>query len=554
MKIAAAMVMAAVGVGAAGYVIWAPGSGGSGDLTYQTSQAAVTDVVDQAVADGTIAAAQTYSLSFGAEPTVTSAGSTTATTSGSTSTASGTTSVSWPVTVVNVKVGDQVAAGDVLATADTANAQLQLKIAQATLDAAKAKLKTDKAGADATTRAAARDSVSQAQLQLSQAIQSYSDTKAQNALSVSQAQAAVSKATRQLKSDQDAGADAQTIKADKEALSQAKQNLASTKVRATTSNHQAANQVANARLSLTSAKHNYAKQVAAASDADIATDEAAVASAKVSLAAAQTALAHASISAPVAGRISAVNITPGSVAPSGVAITLQSAELAVTASFTEDDILNLKVGQTASVTVTATGATATGTVAAISTSASGTTGTSVVSYAVTVALDGSATATTGTGSAASATTGGATPSMSPDASAASPSASTSPSASANPSASASPSASATTVQPLPGMSAEVSITISEADNVLAVPAIAVSGTSSTGYSVRVLTSTGTVETRSVQVGLMTDSLAEITSGLTAGESVVTGTSADQVTTTTTTNRNGGFPGVQGGPPGGGLQP
>ncbi len=536
MKIAAAMMMAAVGVGAAGLVILEPWSGGSSEVTYQTAQAATANVIDAAVSDGTIAAAETYSLSFGVEPTVTTAGSTTATTSGSTSTASGTTSVSWPVTVVNVKVGDQVAAGDVLATADTANAELQLKIAQATLDAAKARLKTDKAGADATTRAAARDSVSQAQLQLSQAIQSSSDTKAQNALSVSQAQAAVTKATRQLKADQNAGADAQTIKADREALSQAKQNLASTKVRATASNHQAANQVANARLSLTSAKHNYAKQVAGASDADIATDEAAVASARVSLAAAQTTVAHATISAPVAGRISAVNITPGSVAPSGVAITLQSADLAVTASFSEDDILNLKVGQTASVTVTATGTTATGTVAAISTSASGTTGSSVVSYSVTVDLDGTPETAAGTGSATPVTTGGATPSVSPDGSAASPSAST-------------------TVQPLPGMSAEVSITISQADNVLAVPAIAVSGTSATGYTVRVLGSDGSLETRSVQVGLMTDSMAEITSGLTAGEAVVTGTSADQVTTTTTTNQGGGFPGgVQGGPPAGGPQP
>jgi len=59
------------------------------------------------------------------------------------------------------------------------------------------------------------------------------------------------------------------------------------------------------------------------------------------------------------------------------------------------------------------------------------------------------------------------------------------------------------------------------------------------------------------VGLMTDSLAEITSGVTAGESVVIGSSADQVTTTTSTSGdNGGLtgPGGLGGFPGGGQPP
>jgi hypothetical protein len=56
--------------------------------------------------------------------------------------------------------------------------------------------------------------------------------------------------------------------------------------------------------------------------------------------------------------------------------------------------------------------------------------------------------------------------------------------------------------------------------------------------VQVLTSDGTVETRTVEVGLMTDSMAEITNGVAAGESVVTGSSSDQVTTDTTqTNTN-----------------
>jgi hypothetical protein len=57
---------------------------------------------------------------------------------------------------------------------------------------------------------------------------------------------------------------------------------------------------------------------------------------------------------------------------------------------------------------------------------------------------------------------------------------------------------------------------------------------------------------------MTDSTAEIQSGVTAGEAVVTGSSADKVTTTTTTTsgNNGGLTGTGGlnGFPGGGQPP
>ena len=52
------------------------------------------------------------------------------------------------------------------------------------------------------------------------------------------------------------------------------------------------------------------------------------------------------------------------------------------------------------------------------------------------------------------------------------------------------------------MSADVTIVVAQAADAVAVPAIAVSGTSGS-YTVRVLGTDGTVETRSVEVGLMT---------------------------------------------------
>jgi macrolide-specific efflux system membrane fusion protein len=102
---------------------------------------------------------------------------------------------------------------------------------------------------------------------------------------------------------------------------------------------------------------------------------------------------------------------------------------------------------------------------------------------------------------------------------------------------------------LPGMSAQVAITIDEADNVVAVPAIALEG-SNGNYAVRVLNADGSVTQTPVQVGLITSSLAEIKSGISDGQAVVTGTTSSLNSTSTTGGT--GFPG--GGITGGGNFP
>jgi hypothetical protein len=58
---------------------------------------------------------------------------------------------------------------------------------------------------------------------------------------------------------------------------------------------------------------------------------------------------------------------------------------------------------------------------------------------------------------------------------------------------------------------------------------------------------GTPTATPVEVGLVTDTTAEITGGLAAGDVVVTGTSADRTGTTTTTGERGGFGGGVGVP-------
>jgi macrolide-specific efflux system membrane fusion protein len=52
--------------------------------------------------------------------------------------------------------------------------------------------------------------------------------------------------------------------------------------------------------------------------------------------------------------------------------------------------------------------------------------------------------------------------------------------------------------------------------------------------VQVLGSDGSVATRSVEVGLVTTSMAQITSGVSEGEAVVVGTTSTRNSTTTTT--------------------
>jgi macrolide-specific efflux system membrane fusion protein len=197
--------------------------------------------------------------------------------------------------------------------------------------------------------------------------------------------------------------------------------------------------------------------------------------------------ATATLKAPEDGTVTAVAITAGSDAPTGAAITMNSNDLQVSTSVVEIDVSSIKVGQQASVTIGALDATLNGKVMSIDPVGTSSGSNGVVSFAVKVALD------------------------------------------------APPSGL------LPGMSADVTITAASATGVLSIPSRALSGTAG-AYTVRVVADDGTVSTRSVEVGLVTASLAEIKSGLQAGERVVTGTSSTQNAGTTVTGGAGVFPG------------
>jgi macrolide-specific efflux system membrane fusion protein len=98
------------------------------------------------------------------------------------------------------------------------------------------------------------------------------------------------------------------------------------------------------------------------------------------------------------------------------------------------------------------------------------------------------------------------------------------------------------------MTASAAVTTAQAADVIAVPAIALVG-SAGSYGVRVIGADGTSQIVSVDVGLVTTSLAEVKSGITEGETVSIGTVSAR--TSTTTNGGVAIPGVGIGGGGGG---
>jgi RND family efflux transporter MFP subunit len=207
----------------------------------------------------------------------------------------------------------------------------------------------------------------------------------------------------------------------------------------------------------------------------------------------------ATLTAPIDGVVTAVNIVSGLDAPSGDAIVIDSTTFQVTAQVVESDLASMVVGQAATVSIGAIGATVDGTVTAIAPTTTGSTTGTVVSYPVTVSLTNVPA----------------------------------------------------TVRA--GMTADVTITVASATNVMTIPAAALRGTTG-NYTVLILAADGTATAQPVQVGLVTNTTAEIKSGLTAGQQVVTGVSTPQTGATTT--NNGGFGGGLGVPitGGGGGRP
>ncbi len=452
----------------AGAFIWVANPFGSQAAKLVTAQATTGTVVSSVNLSGSVASSTVEELSFGTSGTV---------------------------TAVNVAPGDTVTTGQVLATIDDSSLRSQLETAQANLVAAQARLATDKAGPTKLTKAAARDSVSQAALQLSTARQSLSDTRSKNAQSINQANATLKSAKATLAADKKAvPVDPAQIAKDQAAVSSATSALSAAKLNATLSLHQAQNQVSSASLGLTSAQHGYSLKIVPATAAQLAADKAAVASAQQALSALQQ--NGAAITSPIDGTVTAVNLKVGqdvtgssgassssSTSTTGQIEVMDLARLQIAGQASETDIPKLKMDQLATISAAALGTeTAVGKVCALSNV--GTQISGVTSFPVTVCLEPN------------------------------------------------------TKGLLVGMSATAAAVTDRADNAVLVPSLAVK-TVGGQTVVTVLGADGKTQTNvPVTVGITNGSQTQIVSGLSEGATVV-----ETLTTTTRNGGNGrGFPG------------
>ena len=280
-------------------------------------------------------------------------------------------------------------------------------------------------------------------------------------------------------------------------------------VLATASTDDLEDQLTIAKTSLASARVQERLAKATLEDADDSGDTAAIRQAKIGnygavngrrqaeqeVADLREQIELATLVAPIDGTVTSVSAVAGRPL-TGTALTLASSAYEVTTDVVEGDISEMAVGQPATVTVDAIGATIQGEVTAIAQAASAGSGTSdIVSFPVTVSLTGA-------------------PSDLRE-----------------------------------GMTAEVTIVSASVADVLTVPSAALRGTAG-DYRVQVLGADGVPVAQPVTVGLITESTAEIKEGLEAGQVVVTGTSASRTATGATgqgptTIGGGGVIGVPG---------
>ena len=439
---------------------------------------------------------------------------------------------------INVKVGDKVKAGDVLAELDTADLQLQLQSAEVNLKNAqanlaktqtpnteldianaKAQLASAQAAYDKLAAGPTTSDLATAQAQLTSAKAAYDaavKTSAAGDSSLQSAAAALQKAAMTLqqaqgaydkiswRGDVGASSEAQTLQtatidydtaktaydslvatsksdaASKVAsaaasLKSAEANLASVKDKVTAAD------LAAAQATLTQAKNNL-ESLQAGSDANtLAIAQGSVDSAQIALDQMKLKLQQAKVVAPFDGVVTAVNAKVGQTASGTAATVADLGNLEVVVNMSEVDVNQLKTGQTAEIALDAvSNAALTGTVTEIA--PAGTQSSGVVNYPVTVAL-----------------------SKAPE-----------------------------TVKT--GMTANVNIVVNERKDVLAVPNRAVKTVNK--QKVVTVLKNGQQVVVPVQTGLSNDTLTEIVSGLQEGDVVVINSSSTASTSTTRSGAGG----------------
>jgi multidrug efflux pump subunit AcrA (membrane-fusion protein) len=451
------------------------------------------------------------------------------------------------VSEIDVKTGDHVTAGQVLAKLDDVTQRAALVSAQANLAAAQGRLDQVQHPLSAAQAAANRAAADQSATSVANAQMALDDEQRMVAANATGYQATVDNAQAQLNTDQSqqqsdqsrlqsdqaagnqqaASTDQDKVNADNQAVTKdqaALNNAKAAQAQGLARDQQAIDQ---SRASLLSAQKSQAVTVANNNlkaappmPGDLATDQAAVASAQSSVTAAQQTESGTILTAPVDGTVGTISgtvgqavsgggasaaTTTGSAASSAASSSSSSSSgsgflmlvdlggLQVKAGFSETDASRLKIGQPATLSFNALpNLQVAGHIVSIDDLS--TVVSNVVTYNVTIAMD-------------------------------------------NP-----------TTDVKPGMSASVAVVVAKADNVLHVPTAAVRGASVTG-TVTVMRNGAQVQVP-VAVGLRGDDAVEVDSGLSPGDLVVVSTGTTGSGTTRTTVGAGRFGGGGGG--GGGF--
>jgi multidrug efflux pump subunit AcrA (membrane-fusion protein) len=255
-----------------------------------------------------------------------------------------------------VQVGQTVGAGTPLATLDTTLLSAQLLQAQATLSSAQAKLSQDQAGPTGQSLTSAQNSVASALVSMNNAQTSLADTQAINAQAVAAAQAPVTAAQAPVTADQALVAqDNTTLTADKAAmtaacigsppavpsstcttdtdavaadqlklttdqgtlahdqatLTAAQTTLAAATAKAQQSNDQAAAQLASMQQQYSAAKSSLSAQQTSTSPQTVQMDDAQISIDQVNVNSVQHQLDGATLTSPIPGIVSQVNIKAG---------------------------------------------------------------------------------------------------------------------------------------------------------------------------------------------------------------------------------------------------
>ena len=443
-----------------------------------------------------------------------------------------------------VRVGQAVGAGTPLATLDTTLLSAQLLQAQATLSSAQAKLSQDQAGPTGQSLTSAQNSVASALVSMNNAQTSLADTQAINAQAVAVAQAPVTAAQSALTAEQallkptiDADnaklaadtlamqtacaatpptncttatstvtadqaqlkTDNQPVVADQATLTAAQSTLAAATAKAQQSNDQAAAQLASMQQQYSAAKSSLSAQQTSTTPQTIQMDDAQISIDQVNVNSVQHQLDGATLTSPIPGIVSQVNIKAGQSVTGGgttsAIVIFSPGSYNLTGTVSDSQVNLVAIGQGVQVTPAGSTQALLGKITLIAPAATVSSG--VATFAVTAQLTDTSNAIR------------------------------------------------------PGISASASIVINQVVHVLTVPTSAVH-TTAAGSTVNVLQN-GVLKSVPVQTGASDPTRIEITSGLQANQVVVIAIVTSSVPSSNGTSVLGGG-GTRGGGGGGGRAP